>query len=207
MGFSTFFSNQAKRPSGFFGRFVMSAIFDIGNAFLNDMAIEALSIKSRDHILDMGCGNGTFVKKVAAHITDGCIEGVDFSRTMISQARRRNKKYIDRGVVKITEGDFNTIGYPDNYFDKVYTVNTIYFWMNPEETAAKIAAIIKPGGVFVAAFEDIRQLEQRNLSPDVFRLYTADEVATLLVGSGFINSKVISKTKGDRVFHCVVAVK
>ena len=36
MNFSSFFSEQARRPDGLFGRVVMSIVFDKGNAFLND---------------------------------------------------------------------------------------------------------------------------------------------------------------------------
>lgn len=45
VGFSTFYSRQAKRPSGIFGRFVMPVIFDRGNAFLNGLVLEAIAEK------------------------------------------------------------------------------------------------------------------------------------------------------------------
>jgi len=34
MSFSTYFSEQARKPSGLFGRVVMPIVFDRGNAFL-----------------------------------------------------------------------------------------------------------------------------------------------------------------------------
>lgn len=56
MSFSSFFSNQAQKPSGLFGRIVMATIFDIGNAYLNEMVNNALAIENKDHVLDIGCG-------------------------------------------------------------------------------------------------------------------------------------------------------
>jgi len=49
MGFTTFFSKQARRPSEIFGRYVMSAIFDRGNAFLNGLALEATAVQNGLH--------------------------------------------------------------------------------------------------------------------------------------------------------------
>ena len=46
MNFSTFFSKQARKPYGLFGHFVMSFVFDKGNAFLNDFVNEIISIQT-----------------------------------------------------------------------------------------------------------------------------------------------------------------
>ena len=43
MNFETFFSKQARKPTGLFGRLIMSKIFDLGNAVLNDLDLRFLS--------------------------------------------------------------------------------------------------------------------------------------------------------------------
>jgi hypothetical protein len=43
MAFKTFFSQQARKPSGWFGRWIMSGIFDFGNARLNRLVYDILS--------------------------------------------------------------------------------------------------------------------------------------------------------------------
>lgn len=103
-GFFKVFSEQARKPSGIFGQVVMSAVFDIGNAFS---------------------------------------------------------------------------------FNKVSSVNTVYFKPQPEFTVRKIFNVLKPDGLLVVAFEDIKQLEQRNLNKDIFHFYSADDLIDLLVKSGF----------------------
>ena len=208
MSFSSFFSNQAKKPSGLFGRIVMSAIFDIGNAYLNEMVNETLAIQNNDHVLDIGCGTGKLIRNMANQISAGYIEGVDFSHSMVSIACRKNKKQINKGTVKVVEGDFDALSYQNESFDKVCSVNTVYFWPKPEITARKIARILKPGGLLFIAFEDIRQLEQRDLDHDVFRFFSTEKVKDMLSKSGF-NTEIdaISKTNGKLKFHCVVAKK
>jgi ubiquinone/menaquinone biosynthesis C-methylase UbiE len=206
MSFSTFFSEQARKPSGLFGKLIMSAVFDIGNAFLNRFVSELLSIQSGDHVLDIGCGTGKLISSLASQANDGYFEGVDYSDTMVLRARRRNKKNIKIGKVKIIGGNFDQLLYKNNSFNKTSSVNTIYFWPQPEFTVRKISNILKPGGLFVVAFEDIKQLEQRNLNKDIFNLYTADDVIDLLNISGFSTDiSLESKSKGNQVFHCVVA--
>ena len=208
MRFSTFFSKQARKPSGLFGRFIMANIFNIGNAFLNKMVRDVLKVKNNDQVLDIGCGTGKLVKNLANQISDGYIEGVDFSNSMVSIALRKNNHSIRKGNVNITEGNFDDLSYPDESFSKVCCVNTIYFWPKPEVTAQKIKSILKPGGILVIAFEDIQQLEQKNLNNDVFILYTTEDVKNLLSRSGFAKGiEVITKNKGKSRFHCVVAKK
>ena len=71
------------------------------------------------------------------------------------------------------------IGLESFELKKACTVNTIYFWPKPENTARKIADLLKPGGKFIVAFEDNKQLEQRNLNKDVFHLYSKGDFRNL----------------------------
>ncbi|MBW2410226.1 MAG: class I SAM-dependent methyltransferase [Deltaproteobacteria bacterium] len=208
MSFSDFFSKQARKPSGIFGRLVMSVIFDVGNARLNKFVNEVMSVQEDDRILEIGFGTGKLIHEMAKQIDRGLIEGVDFSKTMVSIAQKRNKKHIASGKVKIVRGNFDEMPYEKEGFNKVCSANTIYFWTDPETTAKKIAGILKPGGKFVAAFEDIAHLEQRRLNHDVFRLYSKDDVRNLLINAGFPQGVSIeSRALGSSVLNCAIALK
>jgi len=61
MNFSTFFSKQARRPGGLFGRRVMSLVFDKGSAFLNDFVSELMSVQADDRIIEIGFGTGKLI--------------------------------------------------------------------------------------------------------------------------------------------------
>jgi ubiquinone/menaquinone biosynthesis C-methylase UbiE len=208
MSFSSFFSKQARKPTGLFGRFIMSTIFDKGNVDLNSFVYELMSVQPDDQILEIGYGTGKLINKMVQQINSGCIVGVDFSDTMISIAKKKNRKNVDKGKVKLLGGNFDEMKFENEYFTKVCSVNTLYFWPNPEHTARKITNILKPKGKLVLAFEDIEQLEQRNLSSDIFHLYSKDAVQDLLIAAGFSSDiRVESKKRGDSVLHCVVAIK
>ncbi|MCP4545269.1 MAG: class I SAM-dependent methyltransferase [bacterium] len=206
MGFSTFFSKQARKPSGLFGRLIMSAIFDRGNAFLNGFMFEALAVQKDDRILEIGCGTGRMIGEMAKSAKRGYVEGIDFSDEMVAIARRKNCRSIANGQVQITEGDIDTHDYERGCFDKVCSVNTIYFWSRPEHTTGRIANVLVPGGMVVLAFEDIEQLRSRKLSAEVFRLYEVEEVRTLLIEAGFSGDiDIFTRKRGKLLFHCVVA--
>lgn len=208
MSFSTFFSNQARKPEGWFGRFVMRLIFDQGNALLNQLVLDQLSVQPGDYILDIGSGTGRLVSRLAGRIEDGYVEGIDFSKDMIRIARKRNKTDILNGRVGIIEDNFDTREYENGFFSKVCSVNTIYFWSDPERTVRKIAGILKPGGKLVLGFEDKEQLVKRNLNRDVFQFYSTDEVVDLLKSAELSNEvNQVTQKKGDQAFHCITAQK
>lgn len=89
----------------------MSLIFDRGNAFLNDFVNELMAAQADDRIIEIGFGTGKLIYKMAQQIDQGCIEGVDFSKEMVSIALKRNKRYIANGKVKIKKGNFDEMLY------------------------------------------------------------------------------------------------
>jgi ubiquinone/menaquinone biosynthesis C-methylase UbiE len=208
MNFKTFFSQQARKPSGLFGRWVMARIFDLGNAALNDFMKELISLKENDHVLEIGFGTGKLIFNMAKQVKKGVIEGIDLSDTMVAIAEKKNKKYIAQGRVIIRQGNFAETAYGHNRFDKICSANTVYFWPQPDNYIKKILRILKPGGKLILAFEDINQLESRQLNTAVFHFYHQDEIVTLLSRNGFSRSiEVVSKEKRSLRYHCAVAVK
>jgi ubiquinone/menaquinone biosynthesis C-methylase UbiE len=208
MTFSTYFSKQARKPTGLFGRVVMSIIFNRGNAYLNRFVNELMSVQAYDHVLEIGFGTGKLIQRMAQHINEGHIEGIDISSSMVSIAKKRNKKYIADGKVKIQQGNFDEISYKNYSFTKACSVNTICFWSEPEKTAKKIADLLKPEGQFIVAFEDKELIEQKNLDKNIFRLYSKGDVKNLLKNAGFSTDvRIETRTKGKSVFHCAVAIK
>lgn len=208
MGINDFFSRQARRPSGLFGRIVMPQIFNLGHTSINELVKEQLRLNHDDHILEIGFGTGKLIDDIANNIKNGLIEGIDFSEAMFSVACKRLKNHISTGTVILKQGDFMDVSYEDGHFDIVYSLNTIYFWPNPDECLGKIHRILKPGGRIVLAFGDKEQLQKGHLNSGVFRLYSTDEVKELLIRNGFKDEiDVSSRGKKYNRCHCVRAEK
>ena len=208
MNFSTYFSKQARKPTGIFGRFYMSRVFEKGNAELNDLMYKTLSIGRNDHTLEIGFGTGTLIKKIADHFDNGLIEGVDFSKSMVAIAQKKNKKHINNGKVKINLGDFDEVLFDDNCFDKIFSVNTIYFWKNPKTSISKIYRILKPGGKLVVGFNDKNEMKKMPLNKDVFQYYSTQDVTELLSINGSLkNIDIITKKGKQKTCYCAVGTK
>ena len=125
MSFSTYFSEQAKQPTGLFGRIVMATIFNKGNAYLNGFVNELMAVTDEDYVLEIGFGSGALIHKMAKQINDGQIEGVDIYSSMVSIARKRNKKYIFEGKVKIIKGNCWDNAPVESFFSR-FKVECIY---------------------------------------------------------------------------------
>ncbi|MCZ6800552.1 MAG: class I SAM-dependent methyltransferase [Nitrospirae bacterium] len=204
---SRIFSLQARRPSGWFGRVVMSRIFNKGNADLNNFIKDLLDLQEHDRVLEIGSGPGTLLNQMAQLTTKGLVEGIDFSDAMLDQARKTNKQYISTKRIKIQKGNGNDLPYGHESFDKVCTSNTIYFFDNPIENFKEIFRVLKPGGKFVVGFRDKAQMKKLPLSDDVFKVYTQDEVKIFLLNSGFSDVRIEEKEGKPFVSYCAVATK
>lgn len=207
MRLTKYLARQAKRPDGFFGRHIMGRMFDIANARLNDFALEVLALKRGDNVLEIGFGRGTLLSRIADATPQGLVVGIDFSPDMVNAARKKNKRYIDNGLIRINQTDLQDIDYPGGSFDKVFTGNTIYFWPEPEEDIKKIKQVMKQGGTLVIGFRTKEQMENIPITQYEFRLYSEEDVCQLLHAAGFSQVSVKERAQSGFDSYCAVAVK
>ena len=99
-------------------------------------------------ILDIGCGNGRMLgylqKKTGAYIC-----GFDYSSAAIGQARKLFTKRAE-----FREGIIGEIDYPDESFDAVISMDSMYFAADMTEFVGQIKRWLKPDGVFLAAYQE-----------------------------------------------------
>ena len=208
MTFAAFFANQARKPTGLFGRFVASQIFKKGNAEMNVFIFDSLSINAGDHVLEIGFGPGELVHAMAGCVDRGRVEGIDFSETMLAIARRKNRRHIKAGKVKLHLGDFDEMSFDGHRFDLIVTVNTIYFWPRPEATVARMADLLKPGGRLAIGFHEKAEMQDAKLDRDVFRFYSPREMEVLLAACGaFEDIAIVSRKGKTKTLLCALAAK
>ena len=208
MNFASFFSNQARKPTGLFGRFVASQIFIKGNAEMNTFICDSLSISEDDHVLEIGFGPGELIHAMAGRVGRGRVEGVDFSETMLAIAQRKNRRHIQAGKVKLHLGDFDAMPFDGRRFDVIISVNTVYFWSQPEATIAKIAGLLEPGGRLAVGFHEKAEMQDSKLSREVFRFYTPQDMEALLATCGAFQDIEINSRKGKtKTLYCAFGTK
>ncbi len=184
------------------------------NIGMTSAAIDALNLQNDGIILEIGHGNGAHIEHLLKQANDIRYFGADISETMIAAAKRINLAYIESGQVSFQLTNGQTLPYADASFDGIFTVNTIYFWQNPNAYLLEIKRVLKPGGKLVLCFADKTFMEKLPFTPYGFTLYGQEKVQQLLAESGFTIKnttknleQVLSKTgeQVEREYYVVVA--
>lgn len=200
-------SLQARKPSGFIGRFLMAKIFNKGNADLNSFVKEILDLQKEDRVLEIGFGPGKLINEMADITTEGIVEGIDFSQVMLKQASKLNKQYISKGKVRLQKGECSVLPFDSESFNKLCSINTLYFWKEPGKYFSEMFRVIESGGKIAIGFRDDKQMSSLNLSEDVFSSYSQYDVVNLLSDAGFSGAHIKEKEGAPFVSYCAVAKK
>lgn len=81
--------------------------------------VEQYGIKPGDKILDVGCGKGFLLYDFTKVVPDLELHGIDISEYAIANAKEEIKD-------RLQVGNATSLPYPDNYFDFVFSINTLH---------------------------------------------------------------------------------
>lgn len=210
---------QLRHPEGEDG--IKTAVrMSENNAFMITSCIDALVLKANDSILEIGPGGGLHIPYLFRKEEALLYQGVDISETMITMATENNAALLENGSVTLShvasENGYVTFPFEDNAFDKIFTVNTLYFWDDAPAQAKEIYRVLKPGGQLCIAFAPKDFMETLPFTQYHFHLYTQKEAEDLFAGSGFGNIRTEHKSERlentvngtiDRTFSVLSATK
>lgn len=151
----------------------------------NLRAIEALGIRHRDQVLDIGCGHGRSLLELADRALGGKVVGVDSSELMIEIAGRRNRSLIDTDCVELLRATADSLPFPDNSFDKALCVHVLYFWKDLDASLREIARTLKPGGRLAVVFRtNSNRAAVASFPAEIYCFPALAEVTTALERAG-----------------------
>jgi ubiquinone/menaquinone biosynthesis C-methylase UbiE len=182
--FMKIFSKQLRRPYGLFAKRVGNKMNEI-NSLLYDFTIITMRIADNDNILEIGFGNGKFFDRFFSKSNNLTISGLDFSPAMIKEANYNNRKLIDSGKLVLKLGNSDKIPFADQSFNKIFCINVIYFWQNPEEHLKEIIRVLKPDGKFFVSVRTKESMIKLPFTKYGFKLYNQDEIRQLLEANHF----------------------
>lgn len=191
-------NNQYSNPLGWWGRRKLRKMNE-HHSPLTDWGLSHLSIPLGGAILDVGCGGGRTVAKLAAASGTGMVYGLDHSAESVRVASRTNVELVQTGRVVIREGSVSQLPYADGIFDLVTAVETHFFWPNLPGDVREVWRVVKPGGLFAIiaeAYKDTTgakpRIVGRTLKKLGMTLLTPDEHRELLVSAGFDEVQVFT---------------
>jgi RimJ/RimL family protein N-acetyltransferase len=162
------------------------------HAVLRAFGLPLIDWKPDMRILDVGCGGGMTIAEMLRLSENSRIDGIDYSKTSVEQAKLLNADSIGKRVC-IRHGDVASMPYEDNTFDLVTAVETVYFWPDPDRALQEIRRVLKPGGIFQIMDEgsDPSILEEWPKIDGFMKVYTPDELRGLLSDNGFEDIHVV----------------
>ncbi len=164
----------------------------------NEFEPGQISIENHHTIVDLGCGGGRTVSKLAAIATQGKVYGVDYSEESVAASKRTNAHWIALGRVEIRYGSVCHLPFSDGMFDLVTAVETHFWWPNLPGDMREVFRVLKPGGTLIVIAEIYKgantmaaRLAEKYASRTGMTLLRVDEHSELFTNAGFSDVQVI----------------
>lgn len=173
-------------------------------------SVKTLGLEDDENILEIGHGNAGHLKNILGRAQNLRYTGADISETMHSEAKRLNKDFENQADFVLYEG--KKLPFEDKTFDKIFTVNTLYFWENPVEFLNEIYRVLKNEGTFVLTFGQRKFMEKLPFTEYDFTLYSNSEIEELVSRSHFKRMKISEKEEdiqsksGNETIHRIYTV-
>jgi ubiquinone/menaquinone biosynthesis C-methylase UbiE len=126
-----------KNPQG------VSSFFEIKMDKRTRRFLEAIRNLRKPKILEIGMGQGRFLKKITEFRPDAKLFGIDISRTAIKFAK--NDPNL-KGNFLIANAE--KIPFPDDSFNVVVIMDVLEHVNNPKKVIPEVNRVLKPNGIF-----------------------------------------------------------
>jgi ubiquinone/menaquinone biosynthesis C-methylase UbiE len=191
--------NQCSKPTGWLGRLSLWRM-NASHSKLTDWGLEHVSVENRYTILDVGCGGGRTVGKLAAIATQGKVYGVDYSGESVAATKRLNAQWINLGRVETRHGAVSQLPFPDGMFDLITAVETHFWWPNLPADMREVFRVLKAGGtltliaeVYKGANTRVSRLAEKCVSRTGMKLLSIEEHRELFINAGYSEVQVIEE--------------
>jgi ubiquinone/menaquinone biosynthesis C-methylase UbiE len=107
--------------------------------------LEYVDLPEQPNILDLGCGTGRLLNRLASHFPSLKGTGLDLSPQMIRQARQANRHHAE---LLFLQGNAEALPFAKGQFDTVFNTFSFLHYPNPERVLTEISRVLNLGGRF-----------------------------------------------------------
>jgi ubiquinone/menaquinone biosynthesis C-methylase UbiE len=184
-----FLLREVRKPSKWVGRFFLW-MMNLTHSSLTDWGLKHVTVGKTFTILDVGCGGGRTIQKLAAMATEGAVYGVDYANGSVAASRAKNARSVQTGRVAIAQGTVSGLPFAESSFDLVTAVETQYYWPDLVADMREIRRVLKPGGTLIIMAESYKKAKTNKLLQPVMKVLSAaylslEEERELFLAAGF----------------------
>jgi SAM-dependent methyltransferase len=116
-------------------------------------------IRTGQRVLDVGCGTGVVTRDLARRVgPGGRVVGVDPSRALVAEARRRARAAGVGARCRFRPGDGTRLPFPDGSFDATVAVTVLLHVPASARILAEMIRVTRPGGRVAVMDQDLGTL-------------------------------------------------
>ena len=187
-----FLIKKSQKPSGLIGR-VITKIWSFYFKKLSLWAIKQTTISDNYRILEIGYGGGSTIKNLLALNKNLEIQGIDISKESYRTAQRVHSDSIRKGSVQLKIGNVENMPYQNNYFDRIFAIQTHIFWKDIKKSFQEVYRVMSSNSTLIIASEK----EKIHYHMTDYR--TSHEFSQLLTSIGF--SKIEEKQNRNWILY------
>ena len=117
-----------------------------------ERSLALLDLAPGQSVLEVGCGNGTFLPLLAAAVgPGGRVVGIDHSPQFVAAAQERVAAAGVADRVSVREADAYRLPFADATFDAAHCERVLMHLEDPTAALREMRRVVQPGGVVVAA--------------------------------------------------------
>lgn len=206
-------AKQLRKPEGEAG-LELATLMHETNIQMTLEAIEQLNLTATEafQILEIGPAQAKHLTTVLAKSPNSTYTGIEISTLMKESACAFNQGFVDSKKADFLLYDGENIPFESDSFDRIFTVNTLYFWKNPAYFLGEIERVLKPTGIFSISFGDESYMKNLPFTEFGFTLYSFEKMEQLVADSKLeivqqkqVEDEIRSKTgeQMTRKFHCL----
>jgi len=200
--FIKYVGNNFGNPNGIGGK-ITTKIMNIMNKNQYKAILDNINLKPNNNVLDIGFGNGYLLNKLFKKYILVNIYGIEISDDMLNNVSQKNKQIIEEGKLKLFLEDISKTSFEKNTFDKIYTVNTVYFWNELGKSFSEIKRILKPNGIFMNVIYTKKYLEKILFTKYGFNKYSVEEIERITKDNGMEIMETIEIKKNKS--YCIIS--
>ncbi|MEA5578607.1 class I SAM-dependent methyltransferase [Anabaena sp. UHCC 0451] len=147
--------------------------------------ISQIQLPANANVLDLGCGTGRLLNRLASHFPNLRGTGLDLSPQMLRVARQSNQHHPR---LIYLEGNAESLPFAEGQFNAVFNTISFLHYPQPEKVLNEVARVLSPGGNFylVDITADNSAFKLMANSPTGIKFYHQEQRQQLGAGAGLL---------------------